>query len=50
MTLPSRQPWNPEPILGYNTTDFLNLPLDNNEEDNSPRASNNGKDKSDQRI
>ena len=42
ITLPSCQPLNLEPVLDNNTTNPLDLLLDNNEEDISPGASNNG--------
>lgn len=43
ITLPSRQPSNLASILEYNTTNHLNLPSDNNEENISLETSNNGK-------
>lgn len=41
--LPYCQSSNPEPILNYNTTNFLDLLLDNYKENISSRGWNNGK-------
>ena len=45
ITLPYWQPFILASILGYNTTNHLDLPLDNFKEDISPEKSNNGKEK-----
>lgn len=44
-SLPYSQFSNPEPVLDYNTTNFLDLPLDNNEKNISSEVSINGKEK-----